>query len=135
MSPTPDARHSPDPLMPAEDRLITAMARAARGPQRNGLFALWLVVRVAGGLLPPRPLSARAHRGRLDQLERRLGSLSLPSGLKRACTDATRALRATPTQAAPAPLHQLAAAARDAIGGEAADALAAAARAARATTR
>ena len=40
-------------LSNAEDRLLEAMADSARGPKRNGLFALWLVLRQCDGRLPP----------------------------------------------------------------------------------
>src|SRR2546426_5581636 len=46
---------------PAEERLIALVAAAARGPKRDGLFALWLVVRAAEGVLPPRPVSGRSE--------------------------------------------------------------------------
>src|SRR5512145_2779694 len=59
---------------PAEERLVTLIAEAARGPQREGLFALWLVVRAAEALLPPAPVSAKNHRRRLQALESRLAS-------------------------------------------------------------
>ena len=65
----------------AEDRLVNLIAEAARGPRREGLFALWLVVRAAEALLPPVPVSAKNHRRRLQALETRLGSLALPAPL------------------------------------------------------
>ncbi len=34
---------------PAEERLVTLIAESARGPRREGLFALWLMVRAAEG--------------------------------------------------------------------------------------
>src|SRR2546425_7485173 len=48
----------------AEERLIGLVADAVRGPKREGLFALWLVVRSAAALLPPRPVSGKNHRRR-----------------------------------------------------------------------
>lgn len=69
---------------PAEERLVALIAEAARGPTRDGLFALWLVVRAAEALLPPAPVSPPNHRRRLQALETRLGSLALPAPLKRA---------------------------------------------------
>src|SRR3989475_12038458 len=47
---------------PAEERLVTLIAESSRGPQREGLFALWLVVRAAEALLPPAPVSTKNHR-------------------------------------------------------------------------
>src|SRR5204862_192116 len=47
---------------PTEERLIGLVADAVRGPARQGLFALWLVVRSAEALLPPHPVTTRNHR-------------------------------------------------------------------------
>ncbi len=115
----------------AEERLVGLIAEAARGPKRDGLFALWLVVRAAEGLLPPAPVSARNHRRRLQALETRLGSLALPAPLKRALAAARHHLDAATPGAAAVVLSQLAAPARDVLGPEAAEAVAVAARSAR----
>jgi hypothetical protein len=115
----------------AEDRLVTLIAEAARGPRREGLFALWLVVRAAEALLPPAPVSAKNHRRRLQALETRLGSLALPGPLKRALAAARHHLEtATPTAAALV-LSQLMAPARDVLGADAAEAVTVAARGAK----
>ena len=116
---------------PAEERLVALIAEAARGPKRNGLFALWLVVRAAEAILPPAPVSAKNHRRRLQALEKRLGSLALPAPLKRALAAARHHLEAATPEAAAIVLSQLVAPARDVLGGEAADAVGVAARAAR----
>src|SRR3989442_1035227 len=55
----------------AEERLIGLVADAVRGPKREGLFALWLVVRSAEALLPPRPLSGNNQHRRLPALDAR----------------------------------------------------------------
>ncbi len=124
-----------DRLADARDRLTAAMATAARGPRRNGLFALWLLVRAADGLLPPQPLTARAHRARLDSLGRRLSSLSLPAGLRRACNDLVRDLQEADAAALPAALQRAVAPTREAIGAEASEALALSVRLARGALR
>jgi hypothetical protein len=116
---------------PAEERLIALVAATGRGPTRNGLFALWLVVRAAEGLLPPRPLSRKNHRRRLQALEARLASLALPAPLKRAVTAARDHLEPGTPAAAVLVLSQLVAPARDVLGAEAGDAVVVAARAAR----
>jgi len=116
---------------PAEERLVALIADAARGPKRNGLFALWLVVRAAEAILPPAPVSAKNHRRRLQALETRLGSLALPAPLTRALAAARHHLEAATPEAAAEVLSQLVAPARDVFGAEAADAVGAAARAAR----
>src|SRR5437879_10221749 len=63
---------------PAEARLLTLVGEAVRGPKRDGLFALWLVLRAAEALLPPGSVSAKNHRRRLQALETRLASLACP---------------------------------------------------------
>ena len=116
---------------PAEERLVTLIAAAARGPQREGLFALWLVVRAAEALLPPAPVSAKNHRRRLQALETRLGSLALPAPLKRALSAARQHLDAATPRAAALVLSQLTAPAREVLGAEAGEAVTVAARAAK----
>ena len=116
---------------PAEERLVTLIAEAARGPQREGLFALWLIVRAAEALLPPAPVSAKNHRRRLQALETRLGGLALPAPLKRALVAARQHLETATPDAAAIVLSQLTAPARDVLGPEAAEAVAVAARAAK----
>jgi hypothetical protein len=74
---------------PCEERLIALVAEAARGPKRDGLFALWLVVRAAEATLPPLPVSGRNHRRRLQALAGRLATLALPAPLQRALTAAS----------------------------------------------
>jgi hypothetical protein len=115
----------------AEERLIGLVADAVRGPKRDGLFALWLVVRAAEALLPPCPVSSKNHRRRLQALEARLGSLALPAPLRRALAAARQHLEpATPVAAAQV-LSQLLAPAREVLGTEAGEAVSVAARAAR----
>jgi len=116
---------------PAEGRLIVLVGAAARGPKRDGLFALWLILRAAEGLLPPGAVSPRNHRRRLQALESRLASLALPAPLKRALTAARQHLEPASPAAAALVLSQLVAPAREVLGPEAGDAIAVAARSAR----
>jgi hypothetical protein len=116
---------------PAEQRLIGLVAEAVRGPEREGLFALWLIVRSAEGLLPPRPLSGKNHRRRLQALEARLASLALPAPLKRALAAARHHLETGTPAAAALVLSQLVAPTREVLGTEAGDAVTVAARSAR----
>src|SRR5205823_9049592 len=104
---------------------------AARGPKRDGLFALWLTLRAAEALFPPRAVSAKNHRRRLQALEARLASLALPAPLKRAFRAARQHLEPATPEAAALVLSQLVAPAREVLGAEAGDAVAVAARAAR----
>ena len=117
---------------PSEERLVALIADAARGPKRDGLFALWLVLRAAEALLPPAPVSPKNHRRRLQALESRLATLALPAPLRRALTAARQHLDPATPQAAAVVLSQLIAPARDVLGAEAAEAVGVAARAAKA---
>ena len=116
---------------PAEERLIDLVAAAVRGPERQGLFALWLVVRTAEGLLPPNPLSSKNHRRRVQALTSRLSSFALPGPLKRALAAACHHLAAATPDAAALVLSQLVAPAREVLGAEAGEAVAVAARGAK----
>jgi hypothetical protein len=115
----------------SEARVVALVAEAERGPRRDGLYALWLVLRAAEALLPPDPISLKNHRRRLAALENRLGGLALPGPLKRAFSGARAQLEPGTPVAAAVVLAQLVAPTRDVLGPEAADAVAAAARDAR----
>lgn len=115
----------------AEERLVTLVAAAPRGPKRDGLYALWLTLRAAEALLPPAPVSPKNHRRRLQALETRLASLALPAPLKRALAAARTHLDPATPSAAAVVLAQLVAPAREVLGPEAADAVAIAVRGAR----
>ncbi|MBI2536341.1 MAG: hypothetical protein HYW06_05115 [Gemmatimonadetes bacterium] len=117
-----------DHLAPAEEQLLEAVANSARGPKRNGVFALWMLVRTCAGVLPPDELSPRAHRRRLQALERRLTSLSVPGPLKRALTSALRELTDRSGVAAGMALQRLVAPARETLGSEVAEVIGLAAR-------
>jgi len=55
-----------------EQRLVALLAEAGRGPKRDGLYALWLVVRAAEALFGPNHVSPKNHRRRLQAIELRL---------------------------------------------------------------
>ena len=116
---------------PTEERLVGLLAQAARGPERDGLFALWLMVRAAEALFPPHPVSVKNHRRRLQALETRLGSLALPAPLRRALVAARHHLEAGTPAGAALVLAQLVAPAREVLGSEAGEVIAVAARSAR----
>lgn len=117
-----------------EHRLAEILESEPRGPRQNGVFAVWLVARAAAALIPPDPVGARGHVRRLEELERRLSSLSVPAPLGRGLRSALAHLRdATPAGAALA-LRQLVAPARETVGTRTADALAEGANAAAETT-
>ncbi len=116
---------------PAANALLSLLAQTARGPKRGGLFALWLTLRVAQDLVLDPPLQERAQRRRLQALERRLSSLTMPPPLRRALASAVSQLRDVRPETATQVLSQLVAPARDAGGSEAGEAVAMAARKAR----
>lgn len=116
---------------PASAELVRLLARTARGPRREGIYALWLTVRVAQDLLASPAIAERAHRRRVQALEHRLATLTLPPQLRRALAAALFHLRNPRPETAPDVLAQLAAPARDGAGPEAGDVLSIAARAAR----
>lgn len=124
-----------DHLRTSEDRLLAELAASARGPRRNGLFAVWLVVRHCDGSLPPTAIGEEASSQRLGGLEHRLSSLSVPAPLRRAFPACLRELRAGQPSRIPVALQQLAAPVREGIGNPAADAVLGAARTARRLVR
>jgi hypothetical protein len=120
---------------PAGTALLNLLAEAGRGPKRGGLFALWLTLRVAQDLLLDPPPPERAHRRRVQALERRLSSVSMPPPLRRALAAAVSQLREVRPEAVAQVLSQLVAPARDTGGSEAGEALALAAKKARQAVR
>lgn len=119
-----------DKLAPAA-RLTELLAHTARGPKREGLFALWLVVRAAEDELVDPPLPPRLRTRQLEALRTRLATLTLPAPVRRGVTSALALLdEATPGAGATA-LQQLTAPVRESLGAEAAEVVAAAARAVR----
>ena len=119
----------------AERRLVSAMEAAARGPRQNGMFALWLAVRLCEGLLRPQPPKARYLTERLENVRRRLSSLSVPPPLRRALAGALRELEREGASAVPMVLQQLIVPARETVGTEPGEAVALAARHAKGVLR
>lgn len=117
---------------PATVRLVELLGRTARGPRREGVYAIWLVVRAAEdrSLDPPIPPKLRVRH--LEALRHRLATLTLPAPVRRAVVSALAQLDVDTPDASATALHQLTAPAREALGPEVADAVAGAARAARA---
>jgi hypothetical protein len=116
---------------PASAELVRLLARTARGPRREGIYALWLTVRVTQDLLLTPPLAERTHRRRVAALEHRLATLTLPPQLRRALAAALLQLRNPRVETAADVLAQLAAPARDGAGAEAGEVISVAAKAAR----
>lgn len=124
-----------DRLLPRADELLTVLAASGRGPRQHGIFALWLFMRSCDGVLPPAPLSGRVHRRRLQAVERRLSSLSLPAPLKRALTLALRELAEGNPAAAALALQHLVAPARETLGTDVGEVVTLAAREAKEAAR
>jgi hypothetical protein len=118
---------SSDALEPLE----ALLARAPRGPARDGLYAAWLAARVTLDLALEPPLPERALRRRIDALETRIAKLRMAAPLRRALAGILPLLRDTGHRTAPVVLAQLVAPVREAIGAEAGDAVLRAVRAAR----
>jgi hypothetical protein len=116
---------------PATTALLVLLPQTGRGPKRGGIFALWLTLRVAQDLLVEPPPAERAHRKRVQALEQRLTSLTMPPPLRRALVAALSQLRDVRPEIAAQVLSQLVAPARETGGAEAGDAVAMAARLAR----
>jgi hypothetical protein len=120
---------------PAALDLVSLLPATARGPRREGLYAVWLVVRIAQDLLLDPPIPERMHRKRVAALEARLSSLTIPSTLRRGLSATLLELRDARPESAAAGLSHLVAPAREALGGEAADVVARTARAAAAARK
>lgn len=108
--------------------LVALQQQAERGPKREGLFATWLLVRVALDIGLADGDGDRADRRRVDLLEARLAPLAVPRPLARGLSAALGHLADATVDGARIALTQLAAPALDALGSEAADAIALAAR-------
>lgn len=116
---------------PATTRLVELLGAAARGPKREGVYAVWLVVRAAETQLLEPQVPSKVRGKQLDGVKQRLSTLTLPAPIRRAVVTALSLLgEETPDSAASA-LHQLTAPAREALGPEVAEAVGQAARAAR----
>lgn len=109
----------PDP----ELELLRLLAHTARGPKREGSFAVWLALRAALDTARPGAPAERAQRRRVQALERRLSSLSLPAPLRRAFQGTLALLREARPEGAALALRQLVAPVHESLGAEAAELL------------
>ena len=104
-----------------ERAVCDLLARAARGPQRNGLFAVWLLLRVTADLLPSEGVPDRAHRRRVQAMEQRLRSLTLPTALRISLARATEILTQGPVNGSVTALREIQQSVRETLGPRAAD--------------
>jgi hypothetical protein len=117
-------------LSPAGLTLVKLMGEMPRGPRREGLFALWLTLRITEDLLLVPPQPERAVKRRVAALEQRLSSVILPAPLRRALVSALAALAEPGREQAALVLQQLVAPSRESLGAEAGEAVSRAARSA-----
>lgn len=117
-------------LSPAGLTLVKLMGEMPRGPRREGLFALWLTLRITEDLLLAPPQPERAVKRRVAALEQRLSSVILPAPLRRALVSALAALAEPGREQAALVLQQLVAPSRETLGAEAGEAVSRAARSA-----
>jgi hypothetical protein len=110
-----------------ERRVTETMAGSARGPRRNGLFAIWLFMGSCGHLFDPHRVTERTHRRRLLALEKRLRSLLLPRPLERALHGGIQQLGKGTERSACVALRMMVAPVRETLGKDAAEAVASAA--------
>jgi len=115
----------------ATTRLAELMAKTSRGPKREGVYALWLVVRAAEDRLREPAIPAKLLARQLESLTHRVATLTPPAPIRRGVASALALLAEGGADAPAAALHQLTAPARDALGADVAEALQGAARAAR----
>src|SRR5690349_13044341 len=115
----------------AATRLTELMARTARGPRREGVYAVWLVVRAAEDRLATPPIADKLLARQLEALTHRIATLTPPAPIRRGVASALALLAEAGPDSPAAALSLLTAPARDALGTEVADAVHAAARAAR----
>jgi hypothetical protein len=103
--------------------LLHALASTERGARRDGVFAIWLLVRAAGDMADEPGWPERSHRRRLQALERRLTSLNLPPALRRALGTALDQLRELEDDHIATALAALVGPVRESVGSEAAEAV------------
>ena len=108
--------------------LLALQRQLERGPKREGAFALWLAVRVAIDLGLNAAAPDKNDRRRVALLSQRLAPLAVPRPLSRGLMAALGHLEDGSASGARIALAQLVAPARDALGPEAAEAVAQAAR-------
>ena len=108
--------------------LLTLQRELERGPKREGAFALWLTVRAAIDLGLNAAPADKADRRRVALLGQRLAPLAVPRSLSRGLVAALSHLEEGTAAGARIALAQLVAPARDALGADAAEAVAQAAR-------
>lgn len=119
------------PALPAADAAFAAaLAESARGPDRDGAFALWLVVRAALGSAGPGQPPARQGE-RLRAVAARLRSLNPAAPLRRSLAAAIGDLQADGHARSAIVLSHLVAPTAECLSRRLADAVQTAARAAR----
>lgn len=115
-------------LTPGGLGLARLMEEIPRGPRREGVFALWLTLRLVEDLALTPAQPERGVKRRVAALGKRLTSLNLPASLRRALHLVLLEVEQNP-EALPGPvLLSLAGPVRETLGPEVADLVARAAR-------
>jgi hypothetical protein len=114
--------------LPPPMALVKLMGEMERGPRREGVFALWLTLRVIEDLLLRPPPPERATKRRVLALEQRLSSLTFPAPLRRALVTALAELKEPRRDRTGQILVLLVAPVREALGAEASELIARAGR-------
>jgi hypothetical protein len=118
------------PALPAADAAFAAaLAESPRGPDRDGAFALWLVVRAALGAALLQPPARQGER--LKAVAARLRSLNPAAPLRRSLAAAIEGLQADGHGSSAIVLSHLVAPTAECLGRRLAEAVQSAARAAR----
>lgn len=117
-------------LSPAGLTLVRLMGEMPRGPRREGVFALWLTLRMAEDLIVHPAPPERTLKKRVLALEQRLSSLTIPAPLRRALVSALSAFQEPGRERVGQVLQLLVAPAREVLGTEAAEAISRAGRSA-----
>jgi hypothetical protein len=112
----------------ALELLLAAQETAPRGPKREGVFALWLVARVALDIGTSAAPLDRSERRRLALLAKRLAPLAVPRPLARGLAAALGHLDEGTPRGARIALSQLVAPSHEALGSDIGEALAVLAR-------
>ena len=103
--------------------LLVLLRDAARGTKRDGLFAIWLTLRVIEDLNLDPPYADRLNRQRVVSLEHRLSSLTVPAPLRRALAGALGLMADGTPKGGHLALMNLVAPVRESLGPEVAEVL------------
>jgi hypothetical protein len=111
-----------------QDQILACQERFERGPQREGAFAVWLLMRVALDIGHAPGPADRTEKRRVTLLAKRIASLSLAMPLAKGLTASLDHLQEGTLASSRIALSQLVAPVREALGVEASEIVALAAK-------